>query len=513
MGKYCKVLIVEDEFIMRQGIKHMINWESEGFTIVGEATNGKEALDIIEEVKPNIIISDIVMPILDGVDFSKIVQKKYPEIQIIILSSYDKFEYVKNTLLSGAVDYILKPTLTPSNLIKTLKKAVNRIPGMKLIKNDDEYYHSLIEKYILGYENVLNEKRLLSVFPNSCFRILGIDIKSLRGKNEEWIQEVIGRIDEFFQCNKEYVSIKSLINDRILFYTINYKVSDDKDIVDKIEKFITNDIWNDNNIFFVITKRFNNISDIKNIYNDSFISFVGQKFYYKDVPLLCTDKLVKEKSKKFDFDKFYNEIKIKEFDVAITKVEKYINHAIDTKMDEQKLKSLIKNILYTILVSIEEYYSNTDKLRDEYFNIIEQAVNSTLLKECTESIFSELKMILSENVDEEDSIKNILDYINNNYDSYLDLGAISQKFNFNYSYLSSYFSNYCKEGFSEYLNKIRVEKACELLEGNKYYVSEISSMVGYSDHSYFCRVFKKFKGYTPSHYRRLKLLMEEKNND
>lgn len=80
MRKYCKVLIAEDEFIMRQGIKHMINWESEGFTIVGEATNGKEALDLIEEVRPNIIISDIVMPILDGVDFSKIVQKKYPEI-------------------------------------------------------------------------------------------------------------------------------------------------------------------------------------------------------------------------------------------------------------------------------------------------------------------------------------------------------------------------------------------------------------------------------------------------
>lgn len=513
MRKYCKVLIAEDEFIMRQGIKHMINWESEGFTIVGEATNGKEALDLIEEVSPNIIISDIVMPILDGVDFSKIVQKKYPEIQIVILSSYDKFEYVKNTLLSGAVDYILKPTLTPSNLIKTLKKAVNRIPGMKLIKNDDEYYHSLIEKYILGYEDVLNEKKFLNVFPNSCFRILGIDIKSLRGKNEEWIQDVIGKIDEFFQCNKQYISIKTLINDKILFYTINYKVSDDNNIVDEIEKFIISDIWNDNNIFFVITKKFNNISDIKNIYNDSFISFVGQKFYYKNVPLLCTDKLVKEKSKKFDFDKFYNEIKIREFDIAINKVEDYVGHAVLTKMNEQKLKSLIKNIIYTILVSIEEYSNNTDELRAKYFNMIEQALYSEALIEAVNGIFKELKMILSENVDEEDSIKNILEYINNNYASYLDLGAISQKFNFNYSYLSSYFSNYCKEGFSEYLNKIRVEKACELLIGNKYYVSEISSMVGYSDHSYFCRVFKKIKGYTPSQYRRLKLLMEDKKDD
>lgn len=85
MGK-CRVLIVEDEFIMRQGIKHMINWEGEGFTIVGEAVNGKEALDIIEEVSPNIIISDIVMPILDDVDFSKLVQKNTQKYRLSFLA-------------------------------------------------------------------------------------------------------------------------------------------------------------------------------------------------------------------------------------------------------------------------------------------------------------------------------------------------------------------------------------------------------------------------------------------
>ena len=133
---YCKVLIVEDEFIMRQGIKHMLEWEKEGFTIVGESTNGQEALDLIEKLKPNIIISDIVMPILNGVDFSKVVQKRYPDLQIIILSSYDNFEYVKDTLLSGAVDYILKPTLNPEQLLVTLKKAVDRIPGLELVYLD-----------------------------------------------------------------------------------------------------------------------------------------------------------------------------------------------------------------------------------------------------------------------------------------------------------------------------------------------------------------------------------------
>ena len=92
-----RVLIVDDEYIMRQGLKYMIHWEQEGYEIVGEATNGNEALRLTEELKPHIIISDIVMSVMDGVAFTEMVHKIYPDIAIIILSGYDKFEYVKKT--------------------------------------------------------------------------------------------------------------------------------------------------------------------------------------------------------------------------------------------------------------------------------------------------------------------------------------------------------------------------------------------------------------------------------
>ena len=95
-----KVLIVDDEYIMRQGLKYMIDWEQEGFEIVGEATNGAEALQFIETLTPQIIICDIVMPQLDGVDFSEAVHRMYPRIQTIILSGYDKYEYVRHTLIN-----------------------------------------------------------------------------------------------------------------------------------------------------------------------------------------------------------------------------------------------------------------------------------------------------------------------------------------------------------------------------------------------------------------------------
>lgn len=161
MSEYCRVLILDDEFIMRQGMKHMMDWEKEGFQIVGEASDGRQGLELVEKVSPHIVLADIVMPVMDGIEFSEILGKKHPEIQLIILSSYDKFEYVKTTLLNGASDYILKPTLNPENLLKTLRKAAERIPGFRLQAQNDVSYKAQLERVKIGW---------MSRFLQTCLR-------------------------------------------------------------------------------------------------------------------------------------------------------------------------------------------------------------------------------------------------------------------------------------------------------------------------------------------------------
>ena len=136
MTENCRIMIIDDEFIMRQGIRYMMNWEQEGYEVVGEASNGKEALDRLEELKPDIILCDIAMPVMDGLDFIKIVRKKYPDIQILVLSSYDRFDYVRQALLNGAADYVLKPTLNPEMLLNMVSKAAQKIPGLQLKKKE-----------------------------------------------------------------------------------------------------------------------------------------------------------------------------------------------------------------------------------------------------------------------------------------------------------------------------------------------------------------------------------------
>ena len=500
---YCKVLIVEDEFIMRQGMKHMIEWEKEGFTIVGEATNGQEALELIDTLKPHIIISDIVMPILNGVDFSKIIQEKHPDIQIIILSSYDNFEYVKDTFLNGAIDYILKPTLNPDQLLITLNKAVDKIPGLELVKNEDIYYSNLIERYLLGFDHSLEINKFIEVFPHTCFRIFGINLKHTFGKNKKTIEKIKVKTEEFFITNKNYAYVKLIINDEILLYIINYKISKDIDVIKEIEKYIKKNLLIQENILFTITPKFDKLYKVKDIYNEKFILYLCQKFYYKNEFLLDTNNIgIKDKIKKFDFNEFSNLIKMKKFNIAINMIDEYVNYAIDLRIDEYNVKNLIKNLLYNFVISLEPYKIETDELRKKYFEVIDEVAYSYDFIEKVNEILLELRDIISKNVNvEEKRIIEILEYINEHYDKPLELSDISKAFNFNYYYLSFYFNNHRKEGFSEYLNRIRIEKACDLLKENKFYVSEISSMVGYSDHSYFCRVFKKQTGYTPSNYR------------
>ena len=127
MESYCKILIVEDEFLLRQGIKNLVHWEQEGFQVVGETNNGKEALQLIESLHPHLVITDIVMPIMDGIELTGIIQERYPEIKVVVLSSYSDFEYIKSAMKNGAEDYLLKPTMNPDSLLKAVQSAASKL--------------------------------------------------------------------------------------------------------------------------------------------------------------------------------------------------------------------------------------------------------------------------------------------------------------------------------------------------------------------------------------------------
>lgn len=134
-----KVFLVEDEIVMREGIKNNIEWEKEGFSFVGEASDGELAYPLIQKTRPDILITDIRMPFMDGLELSRLVKQEMPDIKIIILSGYDEFEYAKEGINIGITDYLVKP-IAGAKLLEAVKNVG------KLVLEEQEQ-HRFLKKF------------------------------------------------------------------------------------------------------------------------------------------------------------------------------------------------------------------------------------------------------------------------------------------------------------------------------------------------------------------------------
>lgn len=135
-----KVFLVEDEIVIREGIKKNINWQQEGFVFVGEASDGELAYPLIQSTKPDILITDIRMPFMDGLELSRLVKKELPDIKILVLSGYNEFEYAKEAINIGIAEYLLKP-ITGAKLLEAVKKMAKTI--------EEEWQQ---KQYLLAYQ-------------------------------------------------------------------------------------------------------------------------------------------------------------------------------------------------------------------------------------------------------------------------------------------------------------------------------------------------------------------------
>ena len=504
MSEYCRVLILDDEFIMRQGMKHMMDWEKEGFQIVGEASDGRQGLELVEKVSPHIVLADIVMPVMDGIEFSEILGKKHPEIQLIILSSYDKFEYVKTTLLNGASDYILKPTLNPENLLKTLRKAAERIPGFRLQAQNDVSYKAQLERVLLGFKDRLDESVFANLFKNTLYRLFVLNVKDcLRGSTND-IFSVKRMVEDFFAEKEEYVVQVMFLQEEILCGVINYRVKDDEDVIKSLDEISQKIRRIYPFAFFVVSGNFSNMQEIRMFYQKNILPEIGKGFYYPEKYLYIAEAdKTREKPKRFEFEEYTRELSDKQYEKALSMFQNYIQYLCKYQIEEGKLKNLTKNLLYNYLMETEKITGKSEELRERFFGEIEKTQWVNEFTEAFSRITGNLALLIEEGKGaEDDVIRHIKEYLEEHYQEQLDLSNIAEKFNFSYSYLSGYFSQTVKEGFSGYLNRIRIRHAMEYLSGSPLPISQIGEMVGYTEHSYFCRVFKKITSETPSEYRR-----------
>lgn len=499
---YCKVLIIEDEYIMRQGIRHLIEWEKEGYRLVGEASNGEEGLAMAEAYQPDIILADIVMPVLDGMELSLIMKKRFPHIKLIMLSSYDDFEYVKKTLLNGACDYILKPSLNPQILTGVLDQAAALIPGMCIRKHSGVSMKEKLNHFLGGGKADLTEGDFKKRFPfTKCCLLLS---KGNIGQTGTY-EDTAGRVrllNEYWQQQKAYESEVLLIGREVCAVLLNYRIRDEEEILREVRRCIlkVNCCYPDS--FWIYGDTFDSLAGLEQSYKQT-LSLAGLQFYYKGVTLLCAaDSRKCKEAEQFSYERYAGLLCCQNFAEALKQLEAYVTSLCDCTMEEYLLKNTAKTLIYHFLLEKEKADGEMCFHRSELFRKIDHSRYLEDFQFQFARILEDLYQKCEETVRKNDNFEQIKYYIKENYAQDLELGKIAKKFNYNYNYLSTCFNKNMNESFSEYLNRIRIEKACEILRSTSCSIARISEMVGYSDPSYFSRIFKSQMGRTPSQWKR-----------
>ncbi|MDU1847913.1 response regulator transcription factor [Niallia alba] len=502
----CRILIVDDEVLIRQGIKHYLDWNKEGFEIVGEASNGKEALGLIKETNPHIILTDIVMPIMDGEELTRIVKEQYPAIEIIILSSFSEYEYVRSTFQSGVVDYILKPKLDSEELLKVLKRAVRKLPNFSIQlqeKTADIMIPKLIEKMISGYEMTADRNIICKELPYSHYYLLGgylLDEKD-QSIDKDSFQSIFTNI-------KNVVSYVIPIDKNNVLYLINFDKTQEVTMEKKIQYEVSQQTQK--NVFLVISDAYTDFFLTGEIFKNSIYKQLNYHFYFPDKKLLTTEEWMKDFPKKiqFNLEWFTNEWKDKRFDTALDYLTEYVERLTTYYvMEISEFKAFFSSIIFNItimLTNLEYDLKGLEEERYNYFQKIDMASTAQETVHHFNGFMDKVHACLEANKKPAFStnMKRLIEYIEQHFSDSLTLTDLARHFHFNPSYLSSYFTTHYKESFIEFLNRVRIEEATKLLKNRDYSIAEISGLVGYTDHSYFCKVFKKHKGMSPSKYRR-----------
>lgn len=544
-----KVLIVDDESIIRKGLTNVINWKNLDCMVCGEASDGIEGMNKIEEFKPDLIITDINMPGVDGLNMIKRTKELISDSKIIILTGYRNLEYLQDAIKIGAFDYILKPSQIEV-ITSTIKRAVKELDFTRHSEAEiiklKEYFESklplLKEKLLYDLMFDLNIKKDEIVEDLNFYKIsmnnfivmavetelaleAGKDIDTNEeAKNQNGSQLYqFGIINTFESIFSEYFIVESVtLNSKQIIFVVQPKGISNDNLVAKASEVAGN---------------FQNL--IKNCFNFTIsigISDAGNS------PFELSER-TKEALGALNYKFYLGSNSIIPFEDL-----KYFYKSVDFTLLENYEKMLIQNIkigdenstrviLKDIFQYVNECAIEKDIIKNFYFNIINLITNMSLSYEAPEgaevgqpkiqyifelfhkcnsliemnTLLEKIAIITTSKIHSynEKSINTILqkaiDYINNNYQNALTLNGVAAYVYVSTYYLSRMFTKELDKNFVDYLSEIRVEKAKEFLKSSSYKTYEIAELVGIKDSHYFSKIFKKYTGHTPSEYRAQKL--------
>ena len=524
--KMYRVIIVDDEKFVRKSIINQIEWDQRGLVLAGEANNGKDALDLVYLVKPDIILVDIKMPIMNGIELIRNVKKDYPDIYFIILSGYDDFEYTKEAIKLGITNYIKKP-IDENELNETLSLIVNMIQHQK--ENEEQFrdisrqikkskaivYENYLNNLLYGQYNLLSEEEVEFTYEN--FRLLLAYISEASGAENlpelliETVQKGVSDILKTMPDSRldAYVFPNPLNPNEIrILLNEDTQAGQSERIANRLHAFLQKELYpaKAQSIYISVSTNCNRSQAIPQIYKQC-IDQLKRKILPEQPTVLhggdadVTDtvfsefvyhsvNLLKGFLEKRDLQNIYRTL------------EKIFDSRNERKFSVALLESIVLEIHNAVKRSVVKLdmqipgFSVNDLFQPDYL------LKFNELSELKQDIASLLSQFLGlSHMEEGTLINRIRQYIMDHYAENPSLSKIAQEHYLNPSYLSQLFKSKTGVNISRFLEDIRVEKAKELLSSLSVSVVDVAFLVGYNDARYFSKVFKKNTGMLPSAYQ------------
>ncbi len=520
-----KVLIIEDELIIREHLYQLLDWKEEGFVVVGEATNGANGLQMVGKYQPDIVLLDIKMPHMDGIEFMMRLKEMQTDVKIIILSSYDDFTYASHAIDYGVVDYILKHQLTKEKLCSSLKKAVGMISAERQREMELKNLKTNLENVVDIRKELLLREIICGVTQERYRQIQ--EVAPLNLASNDIFVVVVERYQKDTGMHKQnpYEAIWMSLFEKISLLLKKYNGGEVCSISANLACVMINDIKSNSmlhkkNMLHKLLKSMRQA--IGELVHDRFGIYVAQpvkgvlgihgaverisamipyRVFYEGDPLIYQHEL--EKLEPVDPEKLEVAFLLLTDAVQISEKE-FFFETLDTlfqliaeKMDLEAYKRY-SNKLLSFAKALEIDYNLTLKGVDETF--APQSIRDA--KENFRAIFTEFFNAMSEKESYSNQVVlNTIKFIRDNYKEALDLNIIANDVNVSRTYLSALFKQKTGTNLTEYLTSFRIEKAKELIHSSDARVYEIAAAVGIPDTKYFCKLFKKYTGFTPTKYK------------
>lgn len=533
-----KVLIVDDEKYVISLIEKLIDWEKLGMKVVGSAGDGMEGVELVEELKPDILIADVKMPGFDGISLVKRVREIDRDIKFIIISGHKKFEYAKSVMKYNVEDYILKPIDKEEleGIFQKIRKEldekseqrknegkINKWMDSNRLLMNDQFMEELYNKSLFSKKQSIGEinQRYFTELGNYVYRCAIIQLNGLNGTMEASF------VEDFLSTLKKYIDQKNGENERPVMSRIGYhqillllesaqeKMSSVNTVLEHIlgEALRMGIKYSGLKVAFSVGKPVRLDTNVMGLEEtlDSARTALNKRFTDGYGRILLAENNRAAENSDIDADMLKNLGKAVR-STSESEITQQINAIYDAVRSEGYKNS---NIYMTAACKVNEelyqylrLFSSAEgmqqKLEEQLGKRMIEATGITELKKLlVQHICENMEQLIGDSKSNlSPAIRTAKIFIANNYKQDIGLGDVARVVNLSSVYFSGLFKKEMGENFVDYLNRVRIDAAKVLLKDVRNNIGEIAEQCGFSDTRYFAKIFKRSVGITPSDYRK-----------